>query len=80
MKKYVGIIVIIAIFAILIVCTIVRRNLNDDIQINVDELADRIASSSSFEDELAKIDDELAIELYGFEANGIEEIVSYKGS
>ena len=57
MKKYVGIIVIIAIFAILIVCTIVRRNLNDDIQINVDELADRIASSSSFEDELAKIDD-----------------------
>lgn len=80
MKKYVGIIVIIAIFAILIVCTIVRRNLNDDIQINVDELADRIASSSSFEDELAKIDDELAIELYGFEANGIEEIVSYQGS
>ena len=80
MKKYVGIIVIIAIFAILIVCTIVGRNLNDDIQINVDELADRIASSSSFEDEMAKIDDELAIELYGFEANGIEEIVSYQGS
>ena len=38
MKKYVGIIVIIAIFAILIVGTIVRRNLNDDIQIiNINE-------------------------------------------
>ena len=80
MKKYIGIIVIIAIFAILIVCTIVRKNVNSDIQININELADRIVSSSSFEDELAKIDDELAIELYGFEANGIEEIASYQGS
>ena len=80
MKKYVGIIVIIAIFAILIVCTIVRKNVNSDIQININELADRIVSSSSFEDELAKIDNELAINLYNFEQETIEEIVAYQGS
>ena len=80
MKKYLGIIVIIAIFATLIVCTIVRKNVNSDIQININELADRIASSSSFEDELAKIDNELAINLYNFEQETIEEIVAYQGS
>ncbi len=80
MKKYIGIIVIIAIFATLIVCTIVRKNVNSDIQININELADRIVSSSSFEDELAKIDNELAINLYNFEQETIEEIVAYQGS
>ena len=80
MKKYIGIILIIAIFATLIVCTIVRKNVNSDIQININELADRIVSSSSFEDELAKIDNELAINLYNFEQETIEEIVAYQGS
>lgn len=80
MKKYIGIIVIIAIFASLIVCTLVRKNVNSDIQININELADRIVSSSSFEDELAKIDNELAINLYNFEQETIEEIVAYQGS
>ena len=80
MKKYVGIIVIIAIFAILIISTVIRKNLNSDIQININELADRIASSSCFEDELEKIDGELAINLYDFETETIEEIVSYQGS
>lgn len=80
MKRYVGIIVIIAILAILIVSTIVRRNFNNNIQINVEELAERIAKSSSFEDKLEKIDNELVINMYGFPSDSIEEIVSYQGS
>ena len=80
MKRYVGIIVIIAIFAILIIMTIVRRNYNNNIQINIEELAQRIVKSSSFEDSLEKVDNELLMNTYGFLPDSIEEIISYQGS
>lgn len=80
MKRYVGIIVIIAIFAILIIMTIVRRNYNNNIQINIEELAQRIVKSSSFEDSLEKVDNELIMNTYGFLPDSIEEIISYQGS
>lgn len=80
MKRYVGIIVIIAIFAILIIMTIVRRNYNNNIQINIEELAQGIVKSSSFEDSLEKVDNELIMNTYGFLPDSIEEIISYQGS
>lgn len=80
MKRYVELIVVIAIFAILIIMTIVRKNHNNNIQINIKDLAQRIVKSSSFDDSLEKVDSELTINKYGFLPELIEEIVSYQGS
>ena len=71
---------IIVIIIILIVARIIKEEINKNIEINIDELAEKITTSNSFEDELSKIDDELAIDFYDLNADTIEEIVSYQGS
>ena len=58
--------------AILIIIFIKKNN--KDIQINVEELALKIAETNSFEDELIKVDYEMILKDYDFNKDEIKNL------
>lgn len=81
MNKKVLIIVLLIIILIVTIGVIFFFNSKSrNIQINIDELADKIAKSGAFEDELIKTDAQMVIKDYSFTNNEIKELVSYQGS
>ena len=79
-KKVVIPIIIIALIVLVIVVVSVINKDNQNIQINIEELATNISQSGAFEDELAKVDPKKKKSDYGFSDEEIKEIVSYQGS
>lgn len=79
-KKIIGIILGIVIVIAIIGVIIFFSKQNEDIQIDIEELATLITESGSFEDEIIKVDSEMIMDDYSFSDDEIEEIVSYQGS
>lgn len=79
-KKVLIAIILVLIIAIVIGTVIFLNNKNKNIEININELAEKIAKSGAFEDELLKVDAEMTMDDYGFSKADIKEIVSYQGS
>ena len=80
MNKKVLIIVFFIIILIVTIGVIFFVDKDENIQINIDELADKIAKSGAFEDELIKADSDILIKDYNFTNEEIKELVSYQGS
>lgn len=81
MNKKVLIIGIIILIVVIVIGGYLFLNKQDEnIQINIEELATQISQSGSFEDSIAKVDNEIVMEAYGFSNEEINEIVSYQGS
>ena len=81
MNKKVLIIGIIILIVVIVIGGYLFLNKQDEnIQINNEELATQISQSGSFEDSIAKVDNEIVMEAYGFSNEEINEIVSYQGS
>lgn len=81
MNKKVLIIGIIILIVVIVIGGYLFFNKQDEnIQINIEELATQISQSGSFEDSIAKVDNEIVMESYGFSNEEINEIVSYQGS
>ena len=80
MNKKILTIVILVIVLVIIGVIFWSNSKNKNIQINIDELADKIATSGAFEDQLIKADSEMVIKDYGFTNDEIKELVSYQGS
>lgn len=80
MNKKVLIIVFLIIILIVTIGVIFFVDKDENIQINIDELADKIAKSGAFEDELIKADSDILIKDYNFTNEEIKELVSYQGS
>lgn len=79
-KKILTIVIFVIVLAVIIGVIFWSNSKNKNIQINIDELADKIATSGAFEDQLIKADSELVIKDYGFTNDEIKELVSYQGS
>ena len=79
-KKVIGILTIIIIVAIIGAIIYFNKKNNEDVEINIEELATKIIESGAFKDELSQIPDEIVMEAYGFTTDEIQEIVSYQGS
>ena len=77
-KILIFIIVVVSVAVVLAVMFIPRNSKN--IQINIQDLASKIAESGSFEDQLMQVDSEMVIEDYNFSSDEINELVSYQGS
>lgn len=76
---------ILAIVTLVIVLVIIgvifwSNGKNKNVQINIDELSDKIAQSGAFEDELIKADSEMVKKDYNFTNDEIKELVSFQGS
>ncbi len=80
MNKKVLIIVFLIIILIVVIGVTFFISKDENIQINIDELADKIAKSGAFEDELIKADSDILIKDYNFTNEEIKELVSYQGS
>ena len=80
MNKKILAIVILVIILVIVGVIFWSNSKNKNIQINIDELADKIVTSGAFEDELIKADSEMVIKDYGFTNDEIKELVSYQGS
>ena len=81
MNKKVLIIGIIILIVVIVIGGYLFLNKQDEnIQINIEELATQISQSGSFEDSIAKVDDEIVMEAYGFSNEEIKEKESYQGS
>lgn len=79
-KKVIGILTIIIIVAIIGAIIYFNKKNNENVEINIEELATKIIESGAFKDELSQIPDEIVMEAYGFTTDEIQEIVSYQGS
>lgn len=80
MKKKIWILlIIVAIIAIVLGIVFIQKN-KKDIQINIQDLANRIVGSASFEDQLAQADSEMVMNDYTFTSDEINDLVSYQGS
>lgn len=79
MKKKIAIVIVIVLI-IIAVLGIIMNNSNKNIQINIEELATKIAESGAFEDEIAKIDSEMIMSDYNITTDEVEGFVSYQGS
>ncbi len=80
MKKKIWILlIIVAIIAIVLGIVFIQKN-KKDIQINIQDLANRIVGSASFEDQLAQADSEMVMDDYNFSSDEINDLVSYQGS
>lgn len=78
-KKIVIVLAVILIIVMVAVILFLQRN-KENIQINIEGLAEEISKSNTFEDQLEKIDSEMSMQDYNFSANEIEQLVSYQGS
>ena len=72
-------IIVVVIVAVVLAVMFISRN-SKNIQINIQDLASKIAESGSFEDQLMQVDSEMVIEDYNFSSDEINELVSYQGS
>lgn len=80
MKKKIWILlIIVVIIAIVLGIVFIQKN-KKDIQINIQDLANRIVGSASFEDQLAQADSEMVMDDYNFSSDEINDLVSYQGS
>lgn len=77
-KALVAIGAIILIVVILVIVFMQKGEKN--IQIDIEDLASKMAQSASFEDKLEKVDDGVVLESYNFNSDEVEELVSYQGS
>ena len=78
-KKIILVATIVLILIAILIIIFIKKN-NKDIQINVEELALKIAETNSFEDELIKVDYEMILKDYNFNKDETKELVSYQGS
>ena len=79
MKKKIAIVIVIVLI-IIAVLGIIINNSNKSIQINIEDLATKIAECGAFEDEIAKIDSEMIMSDYNITTDEVEGFVSYQGS
>ena len=79
-KKILAIVILVIVLVVVIGVIFWSNSKNKNVQINIDELADKIATSGAFEDQLIKADSEMVIKDYGFTNDEIKELVSYQGS
>ncbi len=80
MKNKILIICIVVAIVVIGLAMIVIKDKNKNIQINIEDLASKIAENSYFEDQLEKVDSEMIMEAYNFSSDEIEKLVSYQGS
>ena len=80
MKKKIAIVIVIVLIIIAVLGIIIINNSNKNIQINIEDLATKIAESGAFEDEIAKIDSEMIMSDYNITTDEGEGFVSYQGS
>ena len=80
MKKKIEIVIVIVLIIIAVLGIIIINNSNKNIQINIEDLATKIAESGAFEDEIAKIDSEMIMSDYNITTDEVEGFVSYQGS
>ena len=78
-KKSILVIVIVLILIIVIGVIWSTKN-TKNIEINIEDLASKIAETNAFEDKLEKVDSEMIMENYNFSYDEIEKLVSYQGS
>lgn len=78
-KKILIFIIVVVIVAVVLAVMFIPRN-SKNIQINIQDLASKIAESGSFEDQLMQVDSEMVMEDYNFSSDEINELVSYQGS
>ena len=80
MKKKIGIICIIILIILIGLAIMVIKEKDKNIEINIEDLASKIAETNAFEDKLEKVDSEMIMENYNFSYDEIEKLVSYQGS
>lgn len=80
MKKKIGIICIIILIILIGLAIMVIKEKDKNIEINIEDLASKIAEANAFEDKLEKVDSEMIMENYNFSSDEIEKLVSYQGS
>lgn len=80
MKKKIGIICIIMLIILIGLAIMVIKEKDKNIEINIEDLASKIAETNAFEDKLEKVDSEMIMENYNFSSDEIEKLVSYQGS
>ena len=80
MKKKIGIICIIILIILIGLAIMVIKEKDKNIEINIEDLASKIAETNAFEDKLEKVDSEMIMENYNFSSDEIEKLVSYQGS
>lgn len=80
MKKKIWILLIIVVIIAMVLGIVFIQKNKKDIQINIQDLANRIVGSASFEDQLAQADSEMVMNDYTFTSDEINDLVSYQGS
>lgn len=80
MKKKIGIICIIILIILIGLAIMVIKEKDKNIEINIEDLASKIAETNAFEDKLEKVNSEMIMENYNFSSDEIEKLVSYQGS
>lgn len=78
-KKIVIALAVILIIIIVAVILFLQKN-KENIQINIEGLAEEITKSNAFEDQLEKIDSEMTMQDYNFSTDEVAQLVSYQGS
>ena len=78
MKKKIGIICIIILIILIGLAIMVIKEKDKNIEINIEDLASKIAETNAFEDKLEKVDSEMIMENYNFSSDEIEKLVSYQ--
>ena len=79
-KKEMKICLIILLIIIIVAVIIFLQKNEENIQINIEGLAEEIAKSSAFEDQLEKVDSEMTMQDYNFSTDEVAQLVSYQGS
>ena len=79
MKKVLVVIGAIILIVVILVIVFMQKG-EKNIQIDIEDLANKMAQSASFEDKLEKVDDGVVLESYNFNSDEVEELVSYQGS
>ena len=79
-KKEMNICLIILLIIIIVAVIIFLQKNEVNIQINIEGLAEEIAKSSAFEDQLEKVDSEMTMQDYNFSTDEVAQLVSYQGS
>lgn len=79
MKKVLVVIGAIILIVVILVIVFMQKG-EKNIQIDIEDLANKMAQSGFFEDKLEKVDDGVVLESYNFNSDEVEELVSYQGS
>lgn len=79
-KKKIEIVLVVILVIIIVAVILFLQKNNENIQINIEILAEEISKSNAFEDQLEKIDSEMTMQDYNFSTDEIEQLVSYQGS